>query len=68
MILDGGTRDELVVVHYKVHGHPAPPGTSERLLRASVLVAVSPLRLDYEVNRLRGRAFDGDVRCRKASS
>jgi hypothetical protein len=55
--LEGGTREELVAIHKLVFGHQPPVLINAQRLRASILTAISPLRLDFEVNRLRGRAI-----------
>lgn len=59
-----GTHDEVCNLHQRVFRHVAPDHVSTRALRASLLTAISPLRFDFEVHRLRGKAYDGEILCR----
>jgi hypothetical protein len=53
------THHELQQAFKNIHGHPIPRGANPAEV-ARGLAARSPLRFEFEVNRLRGFAWDAD--------
>ena len=53
------TRYELQEAFRRIHGHPVPRGAKPQEV-ARGLAARSSLRFEFEVNRLRGYAWDAD--------
>lgn len=57
--LQAGSLLELHVIHFAVFRQEASLLTPIDALRAAILTAISPLRLDFEVMKMRGRALEG---------
>jgi hypothetical protein len=51
---------EVVAVYERVFEHQPPHNLDRRTLPTAILAYVSKLRFEFEVNRLRGHAFDYD--------
>lgn len=59
--LEAGTRNELRAVWRKAFRQEAPASALVDQLRASLLTAMTRLRLDFEIMLLRGKAVDGET-------
>lgn len=59
--LEHGTRAELRSIWRTVFHQEAPASTLVDQLRASLLTAMTRLRLDFEVMSLRGKALNGET-------
>lgn len=59
--LEQGTRAELRLVWRTCFRQEAPASAVVEQLRASLLTAMTRLRLDFEVMALRGKAFNGET-------
>lgn len=59
--LEEGTRSELRAIWTKAFRQEAPASALNHQLRATLLTAMTRLRLDFEIMMLRGKAVEGET-------
>lgn len=59
--LDLGKWEDCMRIYFATFLQHPPSSATLKQLRSSILTAISPLRLDYEVHRLRGKAIEGET-------